>query len=126
MNLQRILVVDDELQMRRVLRVSLSAHGYQVVEAESGEQALNKLNIARCGFVLLDLNLPGLDGIATCRAIRAHSEVPIIVVSIRDSKEDKAAARGAGADDYITKPFGFEELLARIREVSRRRARFSS
>jgi two-component system KDP operon response regulator KdpE len=122
MNLQRILVVDDELQMRRVLRASLSAHGYDVVEAESGEEALNKLKAERIGFVLLDLNLPGLDGIATCRAIRADSEVPIIVVSIRDSEKDKAAARGAGADDYITKPFGFEELLTRVREVSRRKA----
>ncbi|MFZ2002776.1 MAG: response regulator [Candidatus Sulfotelmatobacter sp.] len=118
MSLKRILVVDDELQMRRVLRASLSAHGYQVVEAGSGEEALNKLNVERCGFVLLDLNLPGLDGIATCRAIRADSSVPIIVVSIRDSEKDKAAARGAGADDYITKPFGIEQLLIRIREVS--------
>ncbi len=118
MSLKRILVVDDELQMRRVLRASLSAHGYQVVEAGSGEEALNKFNVERCGFVLLDLNLPGLDGIATCRAIRADSSVPIIVVSIRDSEKDKAAARGAGADDYITKPFGIEQLLIRIREVS--------
>ncbi len=126
MSLQRILVVDDELQMRRVLRASLIAHGYEVVEAESGEEALNKLNAERCGFVLLDLNLPGMDGIATCRAIRADSEVPIIVVSIRDSEKDKAAARGAGADDYITKPFGFDQLLTRIREVSRRKSGFPS
>ena len=126
MSLQRILVVDDELQMRRVLRASLSAQGYQVVEAESGESALSRLRAERCDFVLLDLNLPGLDGIATCRAIRADSDVPIIVVSIRDSEKDKAAARGAGADDYITKPFGFEELLTRIREVSGRKAGFHS
>jgi two-component system KDP operon response regulator KdpE len=118
MNLQRMLVVDDELQMRRVLRASLSAHGYQVVEAGSGEEALNKFNVEPCGFVLLDLNLPSLDGIATCCAIRADSEVPIIVVSIRDSEEDKAEARGAGADEYFTKPFGIELLLIRIREVT--------
>jgi two-component system KDP operon response regulator KdpE len=121
MSLQRILVVDDELQMRRVLRASLSAHGYQVVEAESGEEALNKLKAERCDLVLLDLNLPGLDGIQTCRAIRADSEVPIVIVSIRDSEKDKAAAREAGADDYITKPFGIEELLSRIGEVTPRK-----
>ncbi len=115
MSLHTILVVDDESQMRRVLRASLSAHGYEVVEAESGEDALKKVNTERCDFVLLDLNLPGLDGIATCRRIRAKSGVPIVVVSIRTSEKDRAAAREAGADDYITKPFGIEELLSRIR-----------
>jgi two-component system KDP operon response regulator KdpE len=105
--------------MRRLLRGCLSAHGYQVAEAESGEEALNKLKAERCDLVLLDLNLPGLDGIQTCRAIRVDSEVPIVIVSIRDSEKDKAAAREAGADDYITKPFGIEELLSRIGEVTR-------
>jgi two-component system KDP operon response regulator KdpE len=117
----KILVVDDKSQMRRLLRGCLSAHGYQVVEAESGEEALNKLKAERCDLVLLDLNLPGLDGIQTCRAIRADSEVPIVIVSIRDSEKDKAAAREAGADDYITKPFGIEELLSRIGEVTPRK-----
>jgi two-component system, OmpR family, KDP operon response regulator KdpE len=126
MSLQMMLVVDDEVQMRRVLSASLSVHGYQVIEAESGEEALNRLSAERCDFVLLDLNLPGMDGIATCRAIRAHSEVPIIVMSIRDSEKDKAAAREAGADDYITKPFGIEKLLSCVTEVSRRKSEFGS
>lgn len=126
MTFHKILVVDDKSQMRRLLRGCLSAHGYQVVEAESGEKALNKLKAERCDLVLLDLNLPGLDGIQTCRAIRADSEVPIVIVSIRDSEKDKAAAREAGADDYITKPFGIEELLSRIGEVTPRKPRLRS
>jgi two-component system, OmpR family, KDP operon response regulator KdpE len=119
MGTQKILVVDDEVQMRRVLRATLSVHGYEVIEATSGEEALRRLDTESYDFVLLDLNLPGLDGIDTCRAIRAVSQVPTIVVSIRDSEKDKAAAQEAGADDYITKPFGIEELLARIRAVGR-------
>jgi two-component system KDP operon response regulator KdpE len=121
MSFKRILVVDDQPQMRRVLRASLSAHGYEVVEADSGEEALRKLDAELCDFVLLDLNLPGLGGMATCRAIRAGSEVPIIVVSIRASEQDKVAALEAGADDYITKPFGVPELLARVQAVARRK-----
>ncbi|MGC2172671.1 MAG: response regulator [Candidatus Sulfotelmatobacter sp.] len=121
MSLQKILVVDDEAQMRRVLRASLSARGYQVVEAESGEEALNKLKAERCDFVLLDLNLPGMDGIETCRAIRAGSNVPVVILSVRTSEKDKSAAREAGADDYITKPFGIEELLSDIDGVSRKK-----
>jgi len=121
MSFQKILVVDDEPQMRRVLRASLSAHGYDVVEADSGEEALRKLDAELCDFVLLDLNLPGLGGMATCRTIRAGSEVPIIVVSIRASERDKVAALEAGADDYITKPFGVPELLARVQAVARRK-----
>ena len=97
-----------------------------MVDAESREEALNTLNAERCDFVLLDLNLPGLDGIGTCRAIRADSDVPIVVVSIRTSEKDKAAAHEAGADDYITKPFGIEELLACVMEVSRRKPGFRS
>ena len=121
MSFQKILVVDDQPQMRRVLRASLSAHGYDVIEADSGEEALRKLDAELCDFVLLDLNLPGLGGMATCRAIRAGSEVPIIVVSIRASERDKVAALEAGADDYITKPFGVHELLARVQAVTRRK-----
>lgn len=122
MSLQMVLIVDDEVQMRRVLNASLRIHGYQVIEAESGEEALNKLNGERCDLVLLDLNLPGMDGFATCRAIRAHSELPIIVMSIGDSEKDKVAVREAGADAYIKKPFGVEELLLRITEVSRKKS----
>jgi two-component system, OmpR family, KDP operon response regulator KdpE len=121
MSVARILVVDDEPQMRRALQASLHAHGYGAVEAASGEEALRKLDAEACHFVLLDLNMPGLDGIATCRAIRAASEVPIIVVSIRNSEQDKVAALKAGADDYVTKPFGVPELLARISAVARRK-----
>jgi two-component system KDP operon response regulator KdpE len=118
---QKILVVDDEPQMRRALWASLSAHGYEVVDAGSGEEALRKLDAEPCDFVLLDLNLPGLDGMATCRTIRTGSEVPIIVVSIRNSEQDKVAALQAGADDYVTKPFGVPELLARVEAVARRK-----
>jgi two-component system KDP operon response regulator KdpE len=121
MSIAKVLVVDDEPQMRRALRLSLNAHGRGVVEAESGEEALRKLDSEPCDFVLLDLNIPGLGGMATCRAIRDRSEVPIIVVSIRNSERDKVSALNAGADDYVTKPFGVPELLARIEAVARRR-----
>jgi two-component system, OmpR family, KDP operon response regulator KdpE len=121
MRVQKILIVDDEPQMRRVLRASLNAHGHEVVEAASGEEAVRKLDAEPCDFVLLDLNMPGLAGMATCRAIRAKSEVPIIVVTIRDSEQDKVAALKAGADDYVTKPFGVPELLARVEAVARRK-----
>jgi two-component system, OmpR family, KDP operon response regulator KdpE len=120
----RILVVDDEAQMRRVLRATLSAHGFDVVEAASGEEALRKLDTESYDVVLLDLSLPGLDGIVICRKIREVSQAPIIVVSIRDSEKDKTAAREAGANEYITKPFGFEELLSCITEVRRRKSEF--
>lgn len=118
MGLPKILVVDDEIQMRRVLRASLAARGYDVVEAASGEDALSKLNDQNCDFVLLDLNLPGLDGIEICRAIRRSSSVPIIVISVRDSEKDKAAAHEAGADDFLAKPFGIGQLLTCIDQLS--------
>jgi two-component system, OmpR family, KDP operon response regulator KdpE len=117
----KILIVDDEPQMRRVLRSALSSHGYDVVDARSGEEALRNLEAERFDFILLDLNLPGLGGLPTCRAIRAGGEVPIIVVSVRTSERDKVNALEAGADDYVTKPFGIQELLARIRAVQRRK-----
>jgi two-component system, OmpR family, KDP operon response regulator KdpE len=123
MSTHKILVVDDEPQMRRIMRASLVPHGYEVVESFSGEEALRKLGAQGCDFVLLDLNLPGLDGIRTCRAIRAISEVPIIVVSVRGSQKDKVSALEAGADDYMTKPFGVPELLARIQAVARRNSK---
>jgi two-component system KDP operon response regulator KdpE len=117
----KILVVDDEPQMRRALRASLNAHGYEVVEAQSGEEAVRKLDAEVCDFVLLDMNLPGRDGLATCRTIRAGSEVPIIIVSIRSCERDKVAVLKAGADDYVTKPFSVPELLARVEAVKRRK-----
>jgi two-component system KDP operon response regulator KdpE len=119
MEVRKILVVDDEPQMRRVLRASLVASGYQVMEAGSGEEALAQLGAEDCDFILLDLNLPGIDGITTCRAIRSKSRVPIVIVSVRVSPEDKQAARSAGANDYITKPFAVEELLAKIRSIAK-------
>jgi two-component system, OmpR family, KDP operon response regulator KdpE len=119
MPVQKVLVVDDEAQMRRVLRASLIVHGYDVVEASSGEEALETLNDERCDLVLLDLNLPGIDGIDTCRAIRTTSGVPVIVVSIRDSEKDRAAALAAGADGYVTKPFSLEAILSRIHVLNR-------
>lgn len=121
MNVAKILVVDDEPQMRRALRASLNAHGHEVVEAASGEEALRKLDAEPCDFVLLDLNMPGVGGMAACRTIRTGSEIPIIVVSIRNSEQDKVAALKAGADDYVTKPFGVPELLARVEAVARRK-----
>ena len=121
MSQKKILVVDDEPQMRRALRASLNAHGHEVMEAASGEEALRKLDAEPCDFVLLDMNMPGKDGMATCRAIRAGSEMPIIVVSIRGSEQDKVAALKAGADDYVVKPFGVPELLARVEAVARRK-----
>jgi two-component system, OmpR family, KDP operon response regulator KdpE len=99
MSTTKILVFDDEPQMRRALRASLNAQGYEVVEAQSGEEAVRKLDAQVCDFVLLDMNLPGRDGLATCRAIRAGSGVPIIIVSIRSSERDKVAVLKAGADD---------------------------
>jgi two-component system, OmpR family, KDP operon response regulator KdpE len=121
MSTAKILVVDDEPQMRRALRTSLNAHGYEVVEAQSGEEAVRKLDAEVCDFILLDMNLPGRDGLATCRTIRAGSEVPIIIVSVRSSERDKVAVLKAGADDYVTKPFGVPELLARVEAVKRRK-----
>jgi two-component system, OmpR family, KDP operon response regulator KdpE len=123
MSMEKILVVDDEPQMRRVLRTALTAHGYEAVDARSGEEALLKLEAERFDFIFLDLNLPGLSGISVCRAIRAGSEVPIIVISVRMSEKDKITALDAGADDYVTKPFGIQELLARIRAVQRRKGK---
>lgn len=123
MSMGKILIVDDEPQMRRVMRTALTAHGYEAVDARSGEEALLKLEGGRFDTIFLDLNLPGLSGISTCRAIRAGSEVPIIVVSVRMSEKDKITALDAGADDYVTKPFGVEELLARIRAVQRRKGK---
>ncbi len=121
MSIAKILVVDDEPQMRRALRASLIAHDYEVVEAGSGEEALRKLDVQPCDFVLLDLNMSGKGGMATCRAIRSSSDVPVIVVSVRKSEQDKVTALETGADDYVSKPFGVPELLARIEAVARRK-----
>lgn len=120
MTAARILVVDDEPQIRRVMRSALTAEGYEVHEAKSGGGALEELRDARYDLVLLDVNMPGMDGLETCREIRATSEVAVIMLTVRSGEEDKIAALDAGADDYVTKPFSMPELLARIRASLRR------
>jgi two-component system, OmpR family, KDP operon response regulator KdpE len=116
----RILIVDDEPQIRRVVKTALEAHRYEAVEAKSGEEALEMVGRQTPDLILLDINMPGMGGIAACREIRAVSEVPIIVLSVRNSEADKIAGLDAGADDYITKPFSVNELMARIRANLRR------
>jgi two-component system KDP operon response regulator KdpE len=116
----KILVVDDDPQIRRVMKATLVGHGYEVIEARTGEDALEKFPHEMPTLVLLDMNMPGMGGLETCRAIRAGSDVPVIILSVRNTEKDKVAALDAGADDYVTKPFGIEELLARIRAAMRR------
>jgi two-component system KDP operon response regulator KdpE len=118
--LAKILVVDDEPQIRRVLRASLSANGYVVADARSGEEALLKIREDRFDLILLDVNMPGIGGLEACRQIRAVSETAILMLTVRNSEQDKVAGLDAGADDYVTKPFGMPELLARIRANLRR------
>jgi two-component system KDP operon response regulator KdpE len=115
----RILVVDDEMAIRRFLRTSLSAEGFEILEAASGEQALVGAANDRPDLVLLDLGLPDLDGVEVTRRLREWSPVPIIIISVRDREGDKIRALDEGADDYLTKPFGLGELLARIRAALR-------
>jgi two-component system KDP operon response regulator KdpE len=116
----KILVVDDEPQIRRVLRTSLTAQGYVVSDARSGEEALLKIREDRFDLLLLDVNMPGMGGLEACRQIRAVSEAAILMLTVRNSEQDKVAGLDAGADDYVTKPFGMTELLARIRANLRR------
>ncbi len=120
MSAGKILVVDDDPQIRRVMKATLVGHGYEVIEARSGEEALETFPGEMPKLVLLDMNLPGIDGLEACRAIRAGSDIPVIILSVRNTEKDKVAALDAGADDYVTKPFGIEELLARIRAAMRR------
>jgi len=120
MNTATILVVDDEPQLRRAMKATLTDLGYSVVEAKTGEEALEFLRAESPDLILLDLNMPGIGGLETCRAIRETSETPIIVLSVRNTERDKVQVLDAGADDYVTKPFGIQELLARIRAAMRR------
>ena len=113
-------MVDDDPQIRRVMRATLVGHKYEVTEARNGEDALARFSAELPDLVLLDMNMPGLNGLETCQYLRTGSEVPIVILSVRNSEKDKVAALDAGADDYITKPFGMEELLARIRAALRR------
>jgi two-component system, OmpR family, KDP operon response regulator KdpE len=116
----RILVVDDELQIGRVLRRSLSARGYEVQVAGDGEEALEVFNSWTPDLVITDLSMPNMGGIELCRRLRAVSRVPIIVLSVKGEERIKVEALEAGADDYVTKPFGIDELLARVRATLRR------
>src|SRR6202162_1586859 len=120
MNSATILVVDDEPQLRRVMRTTLTDLGYTVIDAKTGEDALELLRHDQPDLILLDLNMPGIGGLETCRAIRETSEVPIIILSVRNTEREKVQALDAGANDYICKPFGIQELLARIRAALRR------
>ena len=120
MNNNRILVVDDEAQLRSALRATLSALGFVVADAGTGEVALEKMREEKFDLILLDVNMPGLSGLETCRAARAKSDIGIVMLTVRDRAEDKIAALDAGADGYVTKPFDVNELLARIRATLRR------
>ena len=116
----QVLVVDDDPQILRAVRTSLQGHGYEVLTAGNGETALDLLPDADVDLVVLDLGLPGISGEEVIRRVRGWSDVPIIVLSVRDGQADKVDAFDAGADDYVTKPFGIPELLARMRAVRRR------
>jgi len=120
MNAANILVVDDEPQIRRVLRSTLTTHGYVLTDAKTGEEAVEMARKSKPDLILLDLNMPGMGGIEACREIRAFSTAPIIMLTVRNAERDKVMALDAGADDYVVKPFGIEELLARVRASLRR------
>jgi two-component system, OmpR family, KDP operon response regulator KdpE len=120
MSSAKILVVDDEPQVRRVMKVALSAEGYAIFEARNGEEALQSFREHTPEIVLLDVNMPVMDGLAACREIRKRSAVPIIMLTVRSAERDKVLALDAGADDYVVKPFSMQELLARIRAALRR------
>ena len=117
---ERVLVVDDDSQMLKAVTNALSARGYEVLKAGNGETALSLAAEEDLDLVLLDLGLPGIEGHEVIGRLRAWSDLPVIIISVRDSQEEKVAALDAGADDFITKPFGMKELLARMRAVRRR------
>jgi two-component system KDP operon response regulator KdpE len=116
----RILLVDDEPAVLRALRANLAARGYEVTTAETGEEAVDRFASGRKDLVILDLMLPGMSGVEVCAALRATSSVPILVLSARGEEQTKVRALDLGADDYLTKPFGIDELLARVRALLRR------
>lgn len=115
----KILVIDDEPQIRRYLRVSLEAHGFEIIEAAGGQEGLRSAALEKPDLVVLDLGLPDMDGQSVIARLREWSAVPVVVLSVRADEADKIAALDAGADDYVTKPFGTGELLARIRAALR-------
>ena len=118
-NAPHILVIDDELQIQRALRTILTEKGFRVTTASRGEEGLTLAATHEPELVILDLGLPDMDGVEVCTRLREWTQCPIIVLSVRDSERDKVAALDRGADDYLTKPFGIEELLARVRVALR-------
>ena len=114
-----IIVIEDEAQIRRFLRTTLTSEGYQVIEAETGKQGLNEAGTRKPDLIILDLGLPDMDGVEVVKGLRTWSSVPIIILSARSQEGDKISALDAGADDYLVKPFGVGELLARIRVALR-------
>ena len=112
-------MIEDDLQIRRFLRVTLSSSGYQLLEATSAQEGIKQVGLQHPDLIILDLNLPDLDGLDVARQLREWTATPIIVLSARNQEKDKVAALDAGADDYLTKPFGTEELLARMRVALR-------
>jgi two-component system KDP operon response regulator KdpE len=114
------LIIDDEVQIRRLLRVALEAENYQVREAENGQRGLVEIANHKPAIVLLDLGLPDMDGLELLKRLREWSETPVIVLTVRDDENEKVTALDAGADDYVTKPFGTPELLARLRAAQRK------
>ena len=115
----RILVVDDERAIRRFLKASLSAHGYIVLEATTGQEGLDGVTAHRPDLIILDIGLPDIDGFEVTKRLREWTQTPIIILSVQEQEADKVAALDAGADDYLTKPFGVSELMARIRVALR-------
>jgi two-component system, OmpR family, KDP operon response regulator KdpE len=122
----RILVVDDEIEILRALQRSLTAHGFDVFTASTGEEALEAIAHYRPDLMLLDLGLPGISGLEVCKKVRSQSNLPIIVLSVKDTERDKVLALDLGADDYVSKPFGMNEVLARIRVALRHAAQVES
>jgi two-component system KDP operon response regulator KdpE len=122
----RVLVVDDEIAIQRFLRVALNGHGFKVSEAATGQEALLAITKERPDLIILDLGLPDMDGVEVTRRLREWSTVPVIILSVREQEVEKIAALDAGADDYLTKPFGVGELLARIRTILRRQTNMTS
>lgn len=120
MSAGRVLVVDDEPQIRRIMRTTLTGAAYEVDDAKTGEEALEKVRAFRPDLVLLDVNMPGMGGIEACKALRADPNIAIIMLTVRNTEADKVEALDAGADDFVTKPFSMPELLARIRAALRR------
>jgi len=117
---QVALIIDDEVQIRRLLRIALEAENYKVLEAKTGQEGLIEIANRRPDIILLDLGLPDMEGIAVLKRLREWSETPVVVLTVRDDEQEKVAALDAGAEDYVTKPFGTPELLARMRAAQRK------